>query len=175
MKRIEVSDLARNAQAYQLDDGRIYRIHLNLLTPVDKLATADYLEVETNGYQIDKSGAFMVDDNGEPITLAKQRARIPMANVRAGADSVKAGWQAQATPDENSDPDAYASAIEGARKLKKLPKTGEPGDRVLVDGQLYAYGEGLYEQVRQSRLAQIDAGAGTLDALDDAAVADLLP
>ena len=175
MKRIEIADLAKNAFAYELDDGRVYRLHMNLITPVDKLATADYVEVETNGYEIDKHGNFVVDDNGEPITLAKQRARIPLANVRAGTDSIKEGWQAQAMPSEKSDPEAYAATVEGAKKLKKLPKTGEQGDKVMVDGTVYAYGLGLYEQVRRQRLAQVAPSSSAPSALDQEAIDALIP
>lgn len=172
MKRINVADLAANATAYELDDGRVYRIHMNLITPVQNLATADYVEVETKGYQIDKSGAFMVDDNGEPITLPPQRARIPLANVRAGLDTVKPGWVAQNLPEDEA---AQAEALKGARKLKKLPSEGEAGDKVLVDDVLYGWGDGLYDQVRRQRLADLAPMADAPAALDDATIQDLIP
>lgn len=172
MNRIDVKDLPSNATAYQLDDGRIYRIHMNLITPVSQLATADYVEVETNGYQIDKSGAFMVDDNGEPIMLPKQRARIPLANVRAGTDSVKPGWQVQSLPEDEA---ARDEALKGARKLKKLPSTAQPGDRVMVGDDLYVYGLGLYESVRRGRLNSIAPLAQDSSPLDQKMVEDLIP
>ena len=172
MKKIDIKDLPSNATAYQLDDGRIYRIHMTLITPVSQLATADYVEVETNGYQIDKSGAFMVDENQEPIMLPKQRARIPLANVRAGTDSVKPGWQVQ----QPSSGDTFTEEeLKGARKLKKLPATAEQGDRVLVDDELYAYGQGLYESVRMGRLSQITQEPAAPSPLDQAAIDDLIP
>ena len=152
MKRIDVSDLPANAAAYELEDGRIFRVHLELKTPTDQLATAQDVEVETRGYQINAAGAFMVDDNLEPITLAPQRARIPLANVREGRDTMKPGWR-EVT--EQPDPETPA------RKLKKLPATAEPGDVVLVDDKFYAYTEGLYESVRRHRLLELKAEAPT--------------
>lgn len=172
MKRINIADLAPNATAYQLDDGRVYRIHMNLITPVQSLSTADFVEVETKGYQIDKTGAFMVDDNGEPVMLPPQRARIPLANVRAGLDTVKPGWVAQTLPEDEAE---RAEALKGARRLKKLPGEGEAGDKVLVDDVLYGWGDGLYDQVRRQRLADLGAAPDAPAPLDDATIQALIP
>lgn len=171
MKRIEVPDLASNATAYELDDGRIYRVHLILLTPAQNLATADYVEVETRGYQIIANGAFLVDDNGEPIMLPPQRARIPLANVRAGADTVKPGWVKQNLPEDEA---ALVEAVKGAKKLKNLPKSAEPGEKVQVGEELFAYGEGLYDQVRRGRLSAL-APENAVTPLDAATLADFTP
>lgn len=169
MKKIEVPDIASNATAYQLDDGRIYRVHMVLVTPAQLLATADYVEVETRGYQIAANGAFMVDDNGEPIMLTPQRARIPLVNVRSGLDTVKPGWVKQAPIPEGRELDTT-----GARKLKTLPKTGEPGEKVLIGDELHAYTDGLYDHVRRSRLANL-ATETPVAPLDAATLADLTP
>lgn len=152
MERIDVKDLPANATAYRLDDGRIFRVHLDLKTPAEQIATATDVEVETRGYQINEAGAFMIDDNQEPITLPTQRARIPLENVRQGADTMKPGWQERTAPENEDHP---------VKKLKNLPKTGAPGDEVSVDGKFYVYTEGLYESVRRNRIAELGAVAPT--------------
>lgn len=164
MKRIEVKDLPANVTAYELADGSIYRIHMDLITPVDQLAAAADVEVETRGYLIDKNGSLLIDENLEPITLPRQRARIPLANVRAGADTVKPGWVQRDAP---TDPEA------SVRKLKNLPKTAEAGDEVVVDDKFYIYSDGIYEQVRRNRLASLDVPAA--ETLDPEMVANLIP
>jgi hypothetical protein len=154
MKTVNIKGTPPAATNYQLDDGRIYRILLFLLTPESALATADDVSVETRGYEVTQDGSFVIDDNGEPITLPNQRARIPMANVRNGSATMKAGWNAQNLPEEEDD-EAYKEATAGARKLKKLPSEGEVGEKVLVDGTLYVYELGLYETIRQMRLQEV--------------------
>lgn len=172
MKRVDIPDLPENATAYQLDDGRYYRVHLRLITPVQNLATADYVEVETNGYQIDKSGAFMVNDDQEPITLEKQRARIPLSQFRAGLDTLKPGWVKQTLPDDEV---AQAEALKDARKLKTLPKTGESGDKVLSNDELYVWSDGLYDAVRRARVAGIAPDAEAPEPLDEEIIANMIP
>lgn len=167
MKRIDVKDLPANAAAYELDDGRIFRVHLELKTPTDQLATAQDIEVETRGYQINADGAFMVDDNLEPITLPAQRARIPLGNVREGRDTMKPGWVEQPY-------DPAAGISEGTRQLKKLPATGTPGEQVLTGDKLYSYSDGLYESVRLHRLLELKAEAPTPVA-DQAFVDSIVP
>lgn len=167
MKRIDVKDLPSNAAAYELDDGRIFRVHLDLKTPTDQLATAQDVEVETRGYQINEAGAFMIDDNQEPITLPPQRARIPLGNVREGRDTMKPGWVEQAYDPAGEEP-------VGARKLKKLPATGTPGEQVLTDGKLYSYSDGLYESVRRHRILELGSVTPTPVA-DQAFVDSILP
>lgn len=167
MKRIDVKDLPANAAAYELDDGRIFRVHLDLKTPTDQLATANDVEVETRGYQINEAGAFMIDDNQEPITLPPQRARIPLANVREGRDTMKPGWVEQVYDPAGEEP-------VDARKLKKLPATGTPGEQVLTDGKLYTYSDGLYESVRRNRLLEVKSEAPRAE-VDQAFVDGLIP
>lgn len=172
MKKIEISDTAKNAVNYEMDDGRIYRIHMDLLTPTASLPTADYVEVETRGYEIAKNGAFVVDDNGEPITLKTQRARIPLANFRAGIDTMKPGWVKQTLPEDEA---AAAEAVKDARKLKKLPASAESGDKVVVGDELYAYSEGLYDAVRQQRLREVKPNTDAPAVLDESAIEGLIP
>lgn len=154
MNRIDIKDNPANASNYELEDGRIVRVHLRLLTPDSELAKAEFIDVETVAYEITKSGAFVVDDNGEPITLPKQRTRIPLANVRAGADSMKPGWTRQ---DLSYDPKNPRDDVADVKQLKALPKSGKSGDRVYVeaDKSTYVYTDGLYETVRHSRVAEM--------------------
>lgn len=169
MKRIEVKGLPANITAYELTDGSIYRIHMDMITPVDQLSTASDVEVETRGYLIDKDGSLLIDENLEPITLPRQRARIPLANVRAGADTMKPGWVKQNLPEDEAQ---RAAALEGVKKLKNLPKTGEPGDTAHVGDELFVYGEGLYDSVRRGRLADLDVAPTRPQDMD---IQNLLP
>lgn len=170
MKRIDVKDLPSNVSAYELDDGRIFRVHLELKTPVDQLATAGDVEVETRGYQINAQGALLVNDSQEPIMLAPQRARIPLTNVRSGLDTVKPAWVKQVFADDAS----REKLTEGVKKLKHLPKTGEPGDSVMVGDDMFVFSDGLYESVRRSRAAEIKVDVVN-DELTEQVIADLTP
>lgn len=169
MERIEVVDLPANASAYQLDDGRIFRVHLDLKTPMSLLAQANDIEVETRGYQINEAGVIQLNANLEPIMLPPQRARIPLANVREGRDVMKPGWVERAY-------DPEAPLPEGTQELEALPATGMPGELVLLDSddKLYAYSNGLYESVRISRLSELGAAVPTPLA-DQAFVDSLIP
>lgn len=171
MKKIAIKDTPAGAENYQLEDGRIFRIYLDLKTPVAQLATAESIDVETRGYQIDKSGAFMVDDNQEPIFLQPSRSRIPMANIRSGTDTAKPGWVQQVVleGDELAEED-----MKSVRKLKNLPKTGEPGDRVVVGDELYAWSDGVYDSIRRARLTNLPQEKADTP-LDDATVESLIP
>lgn len=171
MKRIEIPDTVGSASNYELDDGRIIRIHLRLVTPVEQLGNADYVEVETRGFEVDKKGSFIVDNEGMPIAIAPQRARIPLTNVKQGLDSVKAGWIKNTLPE---DKDALAAALEPHKSLKNLPKTGDTGDVKRVGDELYTWTDGLYEQVRRGRLAEI-ANVKPAVKLDEETINSLIP
>lgn len=171
MKRIEIADTADNASNYQLEDGRIYRIHMKLITPKEQLATSDYVEVETRGFEVTKNGSFVVDDDGVPVSLPLQRARLPLANVRAGNDTAKPGWVKQDLP---GDEEARAEHLSGHSKLKAIPKTGSPGDVKRVGDELYSYTEGLYDQVRRARLNEV-LPLVDYNILNDAQIAALIP
>lgn len=167
MESIEVVDLPANASAYQLDDGRIFRVHLDLKTPMSLLAQANDIEVETRGYQINEAGVIQLNANLEPIMLPPQRARIPLVNVREGRDLMKPGWVERAYTPE-------AGVPEGTQELEELPATGTPGEPVLTGGKLYSYTKGLYESVRISRLSELGAAVPTPLA-DQAFVDSLIP
>lgn len=171
MKRIEIADTHQSASNYELADGRILRIHMKLITPKEQLATADFVEVETRGFEVDKKGSFIVDAEGMPVQIAPQRARIPLANVRQGMDSVKPGWIKQSLPTDEA---ARTQALEPHKPLKNLPKTGEAGDVKRMGDDLYTWTEGLYEQVRRGRLAEV-ANAAAVPKFDEAQVNDLVP
>lgn len=171
MKKIQIADTVSSASNYQMDDGRIYRIHLKLITPKEQLATSDFVEVETQGYEVTKSGAFVVDDDGMPVTIPVQRARIPLENVRNGNDSVKAGWVKQALVETG---DELAALLAQHTKLKNIPKTGEHGDVKRVGDDLYSYTDGLYDKVREARLSEISK-ASTPVVFDEAQVSALIP
>jgi len=171
MKRVNIQDLPANATAYELDDGRIYRMHLTLMTPTSKLNTVDYVEVETKGYRIDKSGAFMVDENQEPIMLAPQRARVPLGNIRTGSDTAKPGWVRQNLPEDENE---RAEVTKGVKKLKNLPKEGVVGDAVMVGDEMFGYSDGVYERVRMARLESLPQEAAATP-LDDATIQSLIP
>ena len=168
-KKINIADTPDSAINYEMEDGRIYRIYTTLVTPHALLKTADNLEIETHGYQITRDGSFVVDDNGEPVMIPRQRTRIPMSSIRNGSDTANPGWIRQPVADPEEE-------LKGVKKLKNLPKTGEPGDRVNIDGELYAYTEGLYDSTRQRRLREIGASSAVpANPLDDEAIANLLP
>lgn len=172
MKRIEIADTAASAANYELDDGRIFRIHLKLITPQEQLGSADFVEVETRGFEVTKNGSFVVDDDGMPVLLAPQRARIPLANIRSGLDSAKPGWIKQTLPD---DKDARAQVLDPHKSIKTLPKSGEPGDVKRVGDELYTYTDGLYEQVRRGRIGEVLNTKQSAPKLDADAVASLVP
>lgn len=175
MKKVEIADTVASATNYQLDDGRIIRIHTKLITPEAQLADADFVEIETRGFEVTKSGAFVVDDDGVPVMIAPQRARIPLGNVRAGVDSVKPGWIKQTLPDDEA---AKAAALDPHKKLKNLPKTSEPGELARVGDELYTWTDGLYESVRRGRIAETAAAASAAankPKLDQASIDALKP
>ena len=171
MKRIEIADTHQSASNYELEDGRVIRIHMKLITPKEQLASADFVEVETRGFEVDKRGAFVVDGEGMPITIAPQRARIPLANVRQGMDAVKPGWIKQSLP---TDKEQLATVLEPHKAIKNLPKTGTTGDIKRVGDELFTWTDGLYEQVRKGRLADL-ANAAAVPKFDEAQVNDLVP
>lgn len=154
MQKIEITDAPPASSTYLLDDGRYIRVHLRLLTPEADLATADWLDVETTAYEVNKKGDFVVDNNGEPVMLPRQRSRIPLENIRKGLDSAQPGWVVQ---DLAYDPDNPREDVKDVRQLATVPKTGKPGDRVYAkDTKLtYAYVEGQYELARQRRAGQL--------------------
>lgn len=174
MQRIEVPNLPANASAYQDDAGNIYRVHLDLKTPIETLTSASsYVEVETRGYLIDASGSLLVDDNLEPIMLPAQRARIPMGNIINGTDTASPGWVKQPLPEDEA---ARSEALKSGRKLKHLPKSGTVGELVIVDDELYAFSEGLYEAVKRGRVAAAaPAPVAAPDALSAAVLEKLAP
>lgn len=161
MNKLTIEGTARNASVYKLDDGRIFRVHLNLITPVDNIASASFLEIETNGYQISLDGSLVLDGNGEPITISRQRARIPMGSIRDGRDTVHPRWR----------------EIEGdpgdAPEFQDLPESSEPGDRAVLNGKLYVFDEGIYERIRRQRVSE--TGPALPPPLDQEAVASLIP
>lgn len=166
MERITLPGIPANASAYLLDDGRIYRVHLDLKTPEDKLSTADYVEIETRGYEVDESGALILDGNGEPKLIKAQRARIPLANVRNGTDSVKPGWVMV--------PEAPRAEGEEVPEddVSELPTTANEGDVLRFGGIVYRYTLGLYEACRRMRLTEVPPVVAALDA---ATLASLRP
>lgn len=156
MERIEVKDTPAGATNYKLDDGRIVRVHLKVLTPESEIPTADMLAVQTNGYEINKDGAFIVDDNGEPITLAKNVTSVPLASIRNGSDNMNGGW---VETDLAYDPENPRADVADVRQLKTLPKTGAANDRVYAkdDKKTYVYNAGQYETIRLRRAAEMAA------------------
>lgn len=152
---------------YRMDDGRIFRVHLSLVTSPEALATGDRIEVLTRGYQLTEEGSFVTDSEGEPVTIKEQRAIIPMGNIRNGTASVKPGWlklpeDQQTVAESDDDP------------LDTIAQPGSEGDvRRMEDGFLYRWTDGEYELIRMRRLA--DAPPAPQPPLDPAVIADFTP
>jgi len=173
MKKVKIAGTPAAGTNYELDDGRVIRILLFLRTPVDQLATATDLTVETRGYEINKEGAFIIDDNGEPIMFKSQISRIPMANVKDKGSTLKEGWVIQPRPDDD---ETWEQMTEGVKKLKNLPKDAEAGDRVIVNHDLYMFQEGIYEAIRKGRLQEaIAMGGPPPTTLTDEEISALMP
>lgn len=158
------------ATMIETDDGRFFRIHTKVLTPEADIPKVDMLQVQTHGYEVDKSGNLMVDENDEPIMLDKQITSIPMANIHNGSDTMNPGWMAQ---DLAYDPENPREDQKDIRQLKSVPKEGNPGDRVYskTDKATYVYSPGQYANIRERRVS--DFAARTAPKSDDAPSVDV--
>ncbi len=155
METVNIKNLPPGTSVLKHGD-RYFRIILKVLTPEADIPTAQMLQVQSWGYEVNKDNALMVDGNDEPIMLEKQMTSIPLSNIHNGNDTMNGGWVAQ---DMSYDPENPTEEQKSIRQLKNLPKDGSPGDRVYLkeEKQTYFYSPGQYQNIRERRVSDFVA------------------
>lgn len=151
--RVEVPGTPQGAENFRLDDGRIFRVALRLVTPEAALAAAAEVEVETEAVEVTAAGEF-VSAAGVPRVLPLRRALVPLERVRAGLDTMRPGWRR--LPLQGA---ALAAELDKLPNSIELPDLAEPGDRARTGGVLFEFSLGVYAAIREGRLREVAPAA----------------